>query len=310
MKKILPLILMLILCSLGIVFVFNQQPFDLSKVYFNSILFWLIIFIIHLIVSSFPTALLCGVNRYLLCFWLQRLSLVSNYVTPFKIGIPIKIYLFNKIFKVKAGHVTSALLVELFTRFILLLITVLYFGGLQYSIEDPLYTIIIILLAIIVGIIIIKKPYNNYFKLISKTYPFIDDIMNALKNNLFSAYKIITVTFISGIILFLAIIRVFVIAKGLNIDDISFMSISKAVLLTIFISDLSFIPGGYVVREVSLVYFLSIAGVPYTSATIIALLDRFFQTSLIFILGSTSILVLKNFYLINLFDFKLTKHVE
>ena len=88
------------------------------------------------------------------------------------------------------------------------------------------------------------------------------------------------------------------------------MSISKAVLLTMFISDLSFIPGGYVVREVSLVYFLSIAGVPYTAGTIIALLDRFFQTSIIFILGPISILVLKKYYLINLFDLKLTKNVE
>ena len=76
------------------------------------------------------------------------------------------------------------------------------------------------------------------------------------------------------------------------------MSISKAVLLTTFISHVSFIPGGYVVREVSLVYFLSIEGVPYAFGTIIALFDRFFQTLIVFILGPISVLVLKKYYLI------------
>lgn len=290
---------MLILCSLGIVFAFNQYPIDLNKIYLSSILFYLIIFIIHLIVSSFPTALLCGVDRYLLCFWMHRLSLVSSYVTPIKIGMPIKIYLFYKLFNIKASHTTSALLVEVLLRLCYLFIAVLYFGGFQYSIEDPQYLIILILLAVILGIIIIKKPYNNYFKPISKFYSFCDEIKDVFKNNLFSSNKLISVAFINGMILFLAIFRIFIIAKGINIDDISFMSISKAVLFTIFVSHISFVPGGYVVREASLVYFLSIAGVPYALGTIIALFDRFFQTLITYILGAISFLVFKKYYLID-----------
>ena len=153
-------------------------------------------------------------------------------------------------------------------------------------------------MAVILGIIIIKKPYNNYIKPISRFYSFCDEIKDVFKNNLFSTKKLITVAFINGMILFLAIFRIFIIAKGINIDDISFMSLAKAVLFTIFVSHISFVPGAYVVREASLVYFLSIEGVPYAFGTIIALFDRFFQTLIVFILGPISVLVLKKYYLI------------
>ena len=81
------------------------------------------------------------------------------------------------------------------------------------------------------------------------------------KNNLLN--KEITIQIVLQL---MSILRVMFIINSLSVESLTLLQISRVVLSTSFLSMISMIPGGYGIREISIIYLLQLEGLDYTNS--------------------------------------------
>ena len=262
----------------------------------NNLLYYLVVSFIILTLSPLQTPIILGIKDYLLSFWIQTAAFVTGSPTPIKLGMPIKIYFFKKYLNISVIKTTTVMLYEILIRSIVLLVLMLLFGGLQYLviIKNNIYFIFPIFV-IIISIIIFLFQYKSG-GLIEKIKTKIFSSINELKgitNNWNTAIKI---TAIQIVLQLMSILRVMFIINSLSVESLTLLQISRVVLSTSFLSMISMIPGGYGIREISIIYLLQLEGLDYANSIFISLADRSLQTGIAMIFGIFSSIYFVNFH--------------
>ena len=82
--------------------------------------------------------------------------------------------------------------------------------------------------------------------------------------------------------------RIILLLNSIGVDSLTFVQVSRAVITSNILSTISMLPGGYVVKEISLIYLLQLEGIDYSQGVLIALADRSFQLMIAMIFGAFS----------------------
>ena len=242
----------------------------------------MILSIIFYGLSSTLSPIILRIKNYKLSFWIDRSSSVAGSPTPIKLGLPIKILLFKKYFNKSIVSITSAIVYESLIRIIVLFLLALLFGASDYLVVR--YDIILILLFIILIIMTFISRYKNG-KIISRIKNKILDIKSDLivifKNNRTN----VIITFLQIILQLMSIGRIMLLLNSIGVDSLTFVQISRVVLTCSILTTISMLPGGYVVKEISLIYLLQLEGIDYSQSVLVSLADRSFQLMIAMIFG-------------------------
>lgn len=235
--------------------------------------------------SSTLSAIILKIKNYKLSFWIDRSASVAGSPSPIKLGLPIKILLFKKYFNKSILSITSAIVYESLIRIIVLFVLAIFFGASHYLVVR--YDIILIFIFIILIIMTFISRYNNG-KIISKIKNKILDVKIDLIN-LFKSYKTnLIITFLQLILQLMSIGRIILLLNSIGVDSLTFVQVSRAVITSNILTTISMLPGGYVVKEISLIYLLQLEGIDYSQGVLIALADRSFQLMIAMIFGAFS----------------------
>ena len=75
-------------------------------------------------------------------------------------------------------------------------------------------------------------------------------------------------------------------------EPLGFIETARGVLISSFITIMSLIPGGYIIKEATLTLFLINEGISLDSAILVSLFDRLFSTIFSFLFGGISSIIL------------------
>jgi len=261
----------------------------------NNLLYYLVVSFIILTLGPLQTPIILGIKDYLLSFWIQTAAFVTGSPTPIKLGIPIKIYFFKKYLNISVIKTTTVMLYEILIRSIVLLVLLLLFGGLQYlAIIKNIYFIFAIFV-IIISIIFFLFKYKTgglIEKIKTKIFLSINELKK-ITNSWNTAIKIIVIQIVLQL---MSILRVMFILNSLSVESLTLLQISRVVLATSFLSMISMIPGGYGIREISIIYLLQLEGLDYSNSIFISLADRSLQTGIAMIFGIFSSIYFAKFH--------------
>jgi uncharacterized protein (TIRG00374 family) len=290
-NKILIPLAILISSIVGIIWAVRNNSVDFSRLRIDCLIWYFMILMIYYILSSMITPIFIGDKRFVMSFWLHRLSLVSSYITPVKVGLPLKIYFFKKYLSVPISKTSSSILLETSVSVVSMLLMGLMLGGYKYVIFN--YNMIKYILLMILAAVILFLIFKNS-RLFVRFRNFLKSICSVLKASFMDRKKFILIISILILLIFLSVARMQAIVLSLA-GHFSFVKMARAVLISSFVAAISMIPGGVGVREVTLIYFLVQEGLPKEEALLVSLFDRVIVTIGGFVLGIVaSFFVLKN----------------
>ena len=138
----------------------------------------------------------------------------------------------------------------------------------------------------------------------SKTVDFIDRIkskISAFRNEfkeIFSNWGLfLLITSIQIIVQLIFIMRINLLLNSIGIESLTLLQISRVVIATGLITTVSMIPGGYGIKDISMVYLLGVEGLDYPNAILVSLSDRSLQIGISMILGIFASLYFTNRYI-------------
>ena len=283
-KKLIFPIIVIIICISGLIFTFNSAELETSLFKPRYLIIYFLFSVFYLFLAAMRTPIILGIKHYIKSFWIHRMALVVGSPTPVKLGIPLKIYLFKKYLNISIVKTTSAILYESLNRILVLVVLGILFGGWQYLLKAkisvyllvPIFTVIVVLMLII-----------NI-----KTVDFIDRIkskISAFRNEfkgIFSNGRVfLLITSIQIIVQLIFIVRINLLLNSIGIESLTLLQISRVVITTGLITTISMIPGGYGIKDISMVYLLGVEGLDYPNAILVSLSDRSLQIGISMILG-------------------------
>jgi len=268
----------------GLIITIKSSSIDISSLELNNLFYYLVISLIYYSLSSLLTPIIIGSKDYIMSFWIQTASYVTGSPSPIKLGIPIKIYLFKKYLNVPITKTTSAIIYESLIRIIVLFVMVPSFGGLHYLkiINNNIYLVFPILIIISIILILFNYMSGGLIEKIKRNiFVFKSEFITIIKN-LSAAVKI---TIIQIILQLIYILRIMFLLKCIGVESLTLFQISRSVIATSLLTMLSMIPGGYGVRELSMIFLLQSEGLDNAKSIFISLADRSLQLMIAMILG-------------------------
>lgn len=231
-------------------------------------------------------------------FWnlyrIQTTSLATSLLTPFRLGIPMKVWLYKKYFGVPYANGAGIVSLEIFVPFTLMG-TVGASGIIIYL--DPRYFLIpvlIVLLALALSLVLLRfEPMTivRYFKLdpsrklikrfISGARRFQIGIRSTSRSAIFIVYFMIVVRHL------LAALRLWGICLLFN-AQVSFVDCIFILALSQTIGTLSILPMGMGVIEASLIFLLSLVGINSATSLSISVMQRLLTSGVVLVLGAIS----------------------
>ena len=283
-KKIIFPLMVIIICIVGIVFTINYNKITFESFKLTSLISYFIISVFYLCISAIRTPIILDSKQYLKSFLIHRMSIILGSTAPIKLGLPIKIYLFKKYLGISTQKSTGAILYEIIISVFTIFILGAIFGSWVYIEKldrNALFIGIPILLGLFFFLILIYSS-NNIVNLLRNK---ILDIIKALRK-VFNRFDIaVKIIIIQLIIQLIFILRIKLLLNGIGIDSLSIIAISRAIIISSFITTISVVPGGYGIKEVSIVFFLGLEGISTPDAIIVSLADRTFQVLISLIIG-------------------------
>jgi uncharacterized protein (TIRG00374 family) len=286
-KWIIPAVI-LILSVAGLFLTAQKSSFDFTDVRFNYILAYIVILFMHYLISSLPTPIYIKDKRYFSSFLLHRLSLVSGYLFPLKIGLPMKVYFFNRYLGVPISKTSAAIFFEAVVHVFLITAGGILLGGTKYIFLDIRIVLLLCLVSVVLFFLLRKYlTLLTRFSWIKKIESFLINVKNSFKESLKNKSRVSLIIGLYIVMILLYVSRIGALLLAID-DPLPFIQVARAVLISSFITTLSMIPGGYAVREASLSFFLVQEGVPLEGTLIVAFLDRILSTGSSFFLGGIS----------------------
>ena len=283
-KDLFPFIIFII-CVAGLVFVIKSNSIDIGLFNWKYLGIYIIITVSYQFLAAARTSIILGLKQYIKSFYIQAAAIVTGSPTPIKLGIPLKIYLFKKYLNIPIIETTSAILYESLIRIIVLLLLGLSFSGWQYfnKINQIIYFFIPLLF--ISPIIIMLLFRNIKGGLIDRIKLKLSELIDVFKHMISSWDLTVKILIIQIIIQLAFILRIKLLLNGIGDESLTLLEISRAIIITGLITTLSMIPGGYGIKEISLIYLLQLEGLDYSNSIFISLADRSLQIGISMILG-------------------------
>lgn len=221
-------------------------------------------------------------------------SLSANYITPVKVGIPLRIYLYSYFIDIPAAIGTALVTVEtlvgmLTPAFIAIASTALLFPSLGLTVPVVL---VMLLLAILLFILRVKigrlqahlehLPFSSFT---TRVIHFIERVQSGLRY-----LSPVTVLMVVGLDLLMIWIQALRLWLVLSIFGPAPAPLSLLAVLTISVTagNLSLIPMGLGVRDASFTLLLAQLGVPHEIALSAAVIQRLFSPGWPLLLGIIS----------------------
>ena len=283
-KKIIFPFTVIIICITGIIFTINSNEVKLESFKLKFLIIYFIISAFYLFLATIRTPIILDSKEYIKSFLIHRMSIISGSTTPIKLGLPIKIYLFKKYLGISPLKSTGAVLYEIIIRVFMLFILGTIFQSWRY-IERLDHFLLLIGTLILFGIfiyLILLNPSKKIVMILRDKIRDIKKIISKVFNRFDIAIKIIIIQLIIQLIF---ILRIELLLKGIGIDSLSIIAIARAIIVSSFITTISAVPGGYGIKEISIVFFLGLEGISTPDAIIISLADRTFQLFISLIIG-------------------------
>lgn len=209
------------------------------------------------------------------------LSLIS---TPLGIGEAIKTKFLKDNHNVPIGKSLPIVIIEKYHEVLgltsLIALTLLVYD----SIEIKLVLLVGIIISIIIFFLFRNKIVTNFFKKISQRFNFLKKIIQHPEE---SQHTFITLTKPKPMIIswlftifsmFIELISVLLIFYSLNFISMDFILVSQLTLTSLFLGNISFLPGGIGITDASLIGLLTSKGVDISLATSITLMVRLVGT--------------------------------
>ena len=287
-----------ILCSLF--FYFFVSKFQWSVIPELSIVSLFLIFVLtvadtfcHVSLIRLQAKILHYRSSFFKTYLVLTSSLTANYITPVKIGIPIRIFLYKEILKIKSDDGISMVLVEMFLG--LLIPALISIAGLPMFFPGygviPVFIFIFFLLSLV---IILCKIDEKAFLFTNKIFSLkilqrILDLLFRSRSSLkkFGFFNLFEIGTFDIFLLFLQAVRLQIVLSLFSID-LSFFETLTALVASVTLGNISLIPMGAGVRDVSFVLLLKQVGVPAETAIACAAVQRLFSPGWPLLLGLIS----------------------
>ncbi len=221
-------------------------------------------------------------------------SLSANYVTPVKIGIPLRIYLYQHFMHIPTATGTALVTLETITG--LLVPTLVAILGITTLFTNLKLTVPIILLSILsigTGLIVylpthaIKTwmPRSPRSKITARTLHFIENVQMGFRSvSLMTTLKI-SLLFLLNLTTSAGIVHLILRVLGFTINPLVLLYV---LAIAITAGNLSLIPMGLGVRDISFTMLLQYLGVPQEIAISTAIIQRLFSPGWPLLLGLIS----------------------
>ena len=168
------------------------------------------------------------------------------------------------------------------------------FGGLHYlkTINYNIYLVFPILIIISIILLLFNYMSGGLIEKIKTNIFAIKSEFKGIINNLPTAVKI---TIIQIILQLIYIIRIMFLLKCIGVESLTLFQISRSVIATSLLTMISMIPGGYGIREISIIVLLQLEGLDNAKSIFISLADRSLQLMIAMILGIFASIYFTNF---------------
>jgi uncharacterized protein (TIRG00374 family) len=268
----------------------------------SSLALILVLSVVRILLYALLVYMLVRNSGYNITMWQSYLmltaSLSANYVTPVKIGVPLRVYLYNHFIGIPTAVGTALVTVEALVGMLvpaLIAIVGIVFLFPSVSPVAPI-ALIIFLLA---GLLLISrapvnrlKPYLQQLpcqRLTMRLVRFGEDIQSGLRH--ISHMAVLGAVILDLLMIGLHVWRLWLV---LNVFDSapSLLALLAVLNISLTVGNLSMIPMGIGVRDVSFTLLLMQLGVPNEIALSAAVIQRLFSPGWPLLLGliSTNIL--------------------
>lgn len=225
-------------------------------------------------------------NTFKIFFSIFSFTAFASYMLPFKLGLPFRIYLLQKVKSLNAGIVMSLLVLDGLIYYIgwgIAALAGIIYGATTYLNIKQLSVLIFLGLVGIVFLWIILKKYSSLLpnKLLVKIEKIKQSlsVIRELKKSQYIASFVVVATDISS-----QVFRHYAIFMMLGVS-ISLTQVAVIASISIFTGIISMMPMGLVGYDATFVLLAQQAGVPIEQALIIPLINRFISLSLSSLLG-------------------------
>ncbi len=285
-------VIILILSIAGLLITINKSSFDFGQILYQYFIVYLLLILLHYLISSFPTPIYVGDNRFMMSFLIHRLSLVSGYLFPVKIGIPMKVYLFKRYLGISMSKTSAAVIFEATVSIGIIILGGISLGSLKYLKFDVRILLVFCLVLGVISFVLLRYSHRfGRFFLYRRINQFVANVKNSFIEGSQNLQRVLLIIGITFIVILLMIFRIQFLLLAID-EPLPLFQLMRAILIAALITTLSMVPGGYAVREASLSFFLVQEGVTLEGAMIVVFVDRIFTTGCSFLLGIISSLIL------------------
>jgi uncharacterized protein (TIRG00374 family) len=268
----------------------------------SSLALILVLSVVRILLYALLVYMLVRNSGYNITMWQSYLmltaSLSANYVTPVKIGVPLRVYLYNHFIGIPTAVGTALVTVEALVGMLVpALITIVGIVFLFPSVSPVAPIALIIFL--LAGLLLISrapvnrlKPYLQQLpcqRLTMRLVRFGEDIQSGLRH--ISHMAVLGAVILDLLMIGLHVWRLWLV---LNVFDSapSLLALLAVLNISLTVGNLSMIPMGIGVRDVSFTLLLMQLGVPNEIALSAAVIQRLFSPGWPLLLGliSTNIL--------------------
>ncbi len=225
-------------------------------------------------------------NTFKSFFNIFSFTALASYMLPFKLGLPFRIYLLQKVKNMNAGTVMALLVLDGLIYYvgwgIAALVGIIYGATTYLNITQLIVLTCLGLIGIVLFWIIFKK-YSSSLpdKLLAKIEKIKQSlsVIRELKKSQYIASFVVVATDISS-----QVFRHYTIFMMLGVS-ISLTQVAVIVCISIFTGIISMMPMGLVGYDATFILLAQQAGVPMEQALLIPLINRFISLSLSGLLG-------------------------
>lgn len=221
-------------------------------------------------------------------------SMSANYVTPVKVGIPLRIYLYRYFLQIPAGMGTALIAIE--TLLGMTVPSILSIVGIVTLFPEIGLTVPVVLLIVLLsglGMILLIKPQQinlvlgKYLsaKATQRITKFINNLHTGLRTiSGWNLMKVIAVLLLSFVV---TSARMYFILQMLG-RQLSFWEIFCTRVISVTAGSASMIPMGLGIRDASVTFLLVKLGTPNNIALSVAAIERLFSPGFPLLLGIIS----------------------
>jgi uncharacterized membrane protein YbhN (UPF0104 family) len=203
----------------------------------------------------------------------------------------MKIYLFKEYLGIPVSKTSSAIIFEFTVHTFIIILCGILFGSMKYFTLD-LRIFLIVCMIIAMASLALSKYSGGLRKYawFRKMSDFANDTKHSFVEGLKNIGRVSLIVCMLFVLILLAISRIEILLIAVG-EPLGFVQVARGVLIASLITTLSMVPGGYVVREATLSFFLVQEGVAFESTLVIVLLDRILMTGSSFVLGVVASLI-------------------